>query len=905
MSDERERHARSKAIFLDALERPEAERAGFVHGSCAGDAVLEARVLTLLGIAATTSLALDRVAGAVVSMSSPTRRFVDGQRVAERFRIAALLGSGGMGEVYLAHDELLGETVALKTLSPALATSREGIATLIEEAKAARAVSHPHVCRVFDAGLADGVPYLAMEYVRGRDLSACLGSDGRLGRDAALRLARQLAQALSAIHGKGLLHRDLKPANVLIDDHGNAHLTDFGLAGPVTAPDARSPGAGTPGYVAPEVLAGAPPSVASDLFAFGVMLFEAVTGRRAFLSHASVRALAAKRDDAPSLARFGVETDPVLERIIAACLAPDPAERPHSAGALAAALTIDDPLTAVIALGQHPSPRVIAASGARGFLEARQAIRAGLAVLSMLAGYAVLTAHTVSPEAAGLDRSPEHWAESARVVIEEAGVPADERGRSYRGYGGFGGAREPGMLYPRGLGDRGDDVFFWYRESRDGFANWNLLSTITNSGRVSETEPPLTDFTSQTVWIDPRYDRLVWFQTTPAPIEERTATQGEADFAPLFARAALDSSRLVRAQPVIALATACAERWSWQGTIEAREIVVEAGALEGRPCLFAVFERAKDDAASARAASREDLAFVFVYVFSPLLLFAALGLAWVNLRRGRGDPWGAFRLAIFAFVTLALEYVLATDYPSSPPIAAIFVVGGLAPPLLGATGAFVLYMAFEPWAQRFWPRTLVSWSRLLQRRIDDPLVASHVVIGVLMGIAIEMAASACVAADALATRQELPLARAALASLPGVRHALAFVCNAPFEGLFLALIWLSLLVVFRAIARRASFAITLTVVAAALPLALMVPKPLSFLALAGLVQAAVGVTVLVRYGLLPCAVAETCSYLLANVPMTLDPGAWFAASPVAAFGTIALLGLAGAWALGRARAPLR
>src|SRR5215470_11207982 len=200
--------------------------------------------------------------------------------LAGRYRIVAALGKGGMGEVYRADDLTLGQSVALKFLPADLASDPERLARFRAEVRTARQVSHPHVCRVYDLGEADGQPFLTMEYIDGEDLAALLRRIGRLPEEKGIELARQLCEGLAAAHDRGVIHRDLKPANVMIDGRGQVRLTDFGLATAIGAvEDVR---AGTPAYQAPEQLAGREVTARSDLFALGLVLYEVFTGRRAF-----------------------------------------------------------------------------------------------------------------------------------------------------------------------------------------------------------------------------------------------------------------------------------------------------------------------------------------------------------------------------------------------------------------------------------------------------------------------------------------------------------------------------------------------------------------------------------------------------------------------------------------------
>ena len=209
-------------------------------------------------------------------------RFVSGTLFAGRYRIVGLLGRGGMGEVYRADDLMLGQPMALKFLPEQLQDDPDRRERLFGEVRLARQVSHPAVCRVYDVGEADGQPFLSMEYVDGEDLASLLRRIGRLPRDKALEIARQICAGLAAAHDRDVLHRDLKPENVMLDGRGKVRITDFGLAmlaESLRGDDVRS---GTPAYMSPEQLAGREATVRSDVYALGLVLYELFTGRRAF-----------------------------------------------------------------------------------------------------------------------------------------------------------------------------------------------------------------------------------------------------------------------------------------------------------------------------------------------------------------------------------------------------------------------------------------------------------------------------------------------------------------------------------------------------------------------------------------------------------------------------------------------
>jgi serine/threonine-protein kinase len=203
--------------------------------------------------------------------------------LAGRYRIIGLIGRGGMGEVYRADDLKLGQPVALKFLPPKLAEDPVRRERFFAEARIARQLSHPNICRVYDIGEIDGRHFLSMEYIDGEDLASLLKRIGYLSNEKALDIARQLAAGLAAAHERGVLHRDLKPANIMLDGHGRVRITDFGLA-IVQEDEGRAAAeiAGTPAYMAPEQLAGKGATVRSDMYSLGLVLYEIYTGKKAF-----------------------------------------------------------------------------------------------------------------------------------------------------------------------------------------------------------------------------------------------------------------------------------------------------------------------------------------------------------------------------------------------------------------------------------------------------------------------------------------------------------------------------------------------------------------------------------------------------------------------------------------------
>ncbi len=265
------------------------------------------------------------------------------------YEIRGQLGAGGMGEVYRAQDTRLGREVAVKVLPSELASDPERLRRFEQEARAAAVLNHPSILILHDLGTHDGAPYIVTELLEGQTLRQRL-RQGPLTPADALELGVQIAHGLAAAHDKGIVHRDLKPENLFITNDGRAKILDFGLArlrslGPVSSPESEAPTAdsptrqgvilGTIGYASPEQAQGKPVDARTDIFSFGAVLYEMVTGRRAFDGDSPVSVLSAILTGTPPAAgtlRQGVPTD--LDDILERCLAKDPERRYKSAEGL-------------------------------------------------------------------------------------------------------------------------------------------------------------------------------------------------------------------------------------------------------------------------------------------------------------------------------------------------------------------------------------------------------------------------------------------------------------------------------------------------------------------------------------------------------------------------------------------
>jgi serine/threonine protein kinase len=283
------------------------------------------------------------------------------------YEILSPLGAGGMGEVYRAKDTRLEREVAIKVLPEALSADPDALARFEREAKAVAALSHPNILGVYDLGREGATSYAAMELLTGETLRERL-AEGALPQRKALEYGLQIAQGLAAAHEKGIVHRDLKPENLFLTSDGRVKVLDFGLAKVAAAgsEDTRSPTAvaatepgtvmGTVGYMSPEQVRGKPADARSDIFSFGSVLYEMLSGERAFRGDSAAETMAAiAQKDPPELSESGGRFPPAVERLLRHCLEKQPEERFDTAHDLAFALET--------VLGGPSTPRLSPALG--------------------------------------------------------------------------------------------------------------------------------------------------------------------------------------------------------------------------------------------------------------------------------------------------------------------------------------------------------------------------------------------------------------------------------------------------------------------------------------------------------------------------------------------------------------
>ena len=671
--------------------------------------------------------------------ATPTDRFAPGTMLAGRYRIVAPLGSGGAGEVYRAEDTKLGQTVALKFISPRIVHEKALLERIINEVRIGRQVSHPNLCRIYDMADIDDQYFITMEYVDGENLASLLRRVGRLPEDKAVEVSREICWGLAAAHDRGVVHRDVKPGNVMIDGRGHARITDFGLA-VVYGNAAGESFAGTPAYMAPEQLGGAEATEQSDIYSLGLLLYEVFTGHRLYNGTLTEIANAhrnAKRP--PSTIVRGLS--PSIERIILQCLEEAPSERPESVRDVLAALPAGDPLRAAIAAGETPSPGLVAAAETVGELSHVAALTAAAATLLLIAVIAAVSRYTMLYRQVPLAMSPDVLTERARQIIRAAGYEQRSQG-SRRWFGKDVTAlqviAEPGHSADRTREfSRVSPLRFGYRESP---------LPLVPQGRgaiVTANDPPFDVPGMVLVLLDSR-GQLVRFMRAPAEKGSRSST---VDWSPFFESAALhsDDFRSLPADWVSPVDNDAKQSWTATLREEPRiTIDVHAASLGGIPVFFETALRARRAPTQPRRPTATPTAteqFTAVGGFAAVFL-AGLVLATIvarrNIRLGRGDRAAARKVSLAVLTSVFAAGLLSADHTSDPAGEWGLLVGIAGNALYNAGATWLFYIAAEPYVRRRQPELLISWNRVVRGYFRDALVARHVLFGCLLGAVVNL-----------------------------------------------------------------------------------------------------------------------------------------------------------------------
>ena len=345
-----ERWKRVEELYHAAQVRAAGERSAFLDRECSDDPGLREEVASLLDERVSDDGFLGRPAAAMSEQSVPgtVPSLMTGLRLGA-YELQSLLGAGGMGEVYRSHDTKLGRDVAIKILPTAFTRDPDRLARFAREARMLAALSHPNICAIYGLEEAGGVQFLVLELVEGVTLAELVrrrGEGSGLPPAEALTIARQIVDALEVAHDKGIVHRDLKPANIKITDTGVVKVLDFGLAKSVGADDGssghtRTPGVtdvvggvvvGTPAYMSPEQARGLPVDKRSDIWAFGCLLYEMLTGGLAFAGDTVSDTIAKVLEREPDWRSLPESTPVPIRRLLLRCLTKDPKQRLRDIG---------------------------------------------------------------------------------------------------------------------------------------------------------------------------------------------------------------------------------------------------------------------------------------------------------------------------------------------------------------------------------------------------------------------------------------------------------------------------------------------------------------------------------------------------------------------------------------------
>jgi len=787
-------------------------------------------------------------------------RFVPGALVGSRYRVVALLGKGGMGEVYRADDLLLGQPVALKFLPKRVGGNAQALARLLGEVRIARQISHPNVCRVYDVGEVDGEHFISMEYVQGEDLRSLLHRIGRLGPDKGVQIAREICAGLAAAHDKGVLHRDLKPANVMIDERGVARITDFGLAALADSEEANAR-EGTPAYMAPEQLEGDEITTRSDIYSLGLVLYEIFSGRMLFDGKSITELIEQRRSATTTPIRLTNDIDPLIERVIQRCLTSDPAQRPKSATAISAALPGGDPLAAALAAGETPSPDMVAAAGEHHGVKAVHALAALATGLALLVLVLICKSKVDLLSVAGIHDPPDAMALRGRDLLARLGYAQGPIDRAWS--------------YAVERQQRA--VFFWYRESPEvivpsAFFRRDVYAS--RPGSVSENAPQLATPGESMLRLDAD-GRLLALKVVPAASTEISSVP--FDWTPLLDAARIDRATLTPVAP-LSIRVPFDHRAAWMRRDGWR---LEAASLGGR---VVSFEMIPPGPPLASHASPHASLLGLIWM---LLILTIVGLlASRNIRLRRADLRGTTRTGFLSAISIFAAWLFGADHVPTTSEIGLFIEA-----LAWSSLLFVViwagYAALEPTMRRRWPYSMVSWARLLSGNWRDSLVGRDMLAGVIGGCAIALSdVGVTLGAAALRSMPVVPISLSDAVILNGTRQAIADMVSVIPRSLTDSMALVILLIVLRALLRNAWLAAGVLWLTQLIFL-FSTARPLDAIVSTGIVIATV-VFLPRRFGFLALLVAYVVSALLQVTPVLWPPAA-LAAGLVAVLAVIGFI----------------
>jgi hypothetical protein len=592
----------------------------------------------------------------------------------------------------------------------------------------------------------------------------------------------------------------------MLDERGVVRITDFGLAGGIEELSRGNVREGTPGYMAPEQLAGKGVSARSDLYSLGLVMVELFTGKRAFEAASLEKLMELRRTwSSTTISDLTRGLDPAIQRVIGRCLEEDPTKRPVSALAVSAALPGGDPLAAALAAGETPSPEMVAAAGDQGLM---RPAHAAIALAIVIVGSVLATAlwkRTGAVLVPDVEYSPDVMKTKAREMLGRLGydhLPGNGVGK-YELSDGFidyvkKTDQSPGRW--RRLGKPGPPLYqFWYRDAPEPLVSQDYFSGLTGSN-LTQTNPPMSEPGMIRIVLDAQ-GRLVELYVVP-PAYDTDPLATTYDWGPLLREAGLDPAALKPATPEWTPPFAHA-RTAWTGTYEGDEAIprrIEAASYGSRPAFFSTIPVWVKPPSEAAGGSSAPQVIALLVVLS--VLFGAPLLARRNLHRRRGDLAGANRIAAFVFCVLMATWALKADHVAGAGELRL-LVAGLSWSLFYGAFVWVAYMALEPWIRRRWPQALITWSRLLQGRFRDPLVGRDILIGLVVAVVADAVTPLprlyAAWSGSAVPAPELPQVYAVLHTL---RRLLAEIVFDPARAIMISFVFTFVVMLFRVVLRR-------------------------------------------------------------------------------------------------------
>ncbi len=723
----------------------------------------------------------------------------------------------------------------------------------------------------------------------------CFSGSAGLPSDKALEITRKLCAGLAAAHEKGVIHRDLKPHNVMLNRRGEVVIMDFGLAAIADELQGNEVRSGTPAYMAPEQLRGDSVTPRSDIYALGLIAYELFTGRHAF-DASSVADLIDKQETGrpPSISSVAADVDPQVEKVVLRCLSPDPSQRPATPLAVAAALPGGDPLAAALAAGETPSPELVAASGETEGFRLRYAVACLAFVLIGLAALPFVLQSMSLLSVSPAEFPPSVLEQKAREISAAVGYPAkptdsaawmwSDAEMAHWAEKNIPGKREWAKWFSSYT-----PTYFLYRQSPR-----YLLSPP--DGSVNGERPPM-DLPGMTKVLLDTSGRLRDFEGVAPREEPADAPSHPLDPGPVFRMAGLDLAQFKEVAPTYAPPLAFDARRAWSGTypgLPNAPITVEMSSWRGNLTSFRIrWPWSKPVTAAEEPSSLRDSVVSVVSIgLLSICLFCVIFFARLNIKAGRGDRTGAYRLAAAGFILFSIMWIF--DLHLSPRFAVIgYAFEDLS---IGLTLAFLLwlmYMALEPAVRARWPHSLITWNRLIAGQFGDPRLGSHILLGVVIGLAMFYM---FILRLHWLMQNGAPPDDIDMAELLGVRHLISRVAGTAFGALQAGPLIFFTLCGLRFVLKRDWAA----AVAAALILGLRegLGKTSENLALdAALIVVVYFVLalVLLRMGMVPAILCIFVVNLCSSIPITGDFGSWMNPVAVTYLLLIASIALYGFW----------